>query len=115
MAKHLFKKESHDDVHILTLVPANIDQANVDDLLEAMMFELEKADQPDFLIDFSSVQYISSIVLGNFVVFRRRVEDAGGTLKMCNLSPVLQSLFRITKLDHLFSIHENRQKALERF
>jgi len=111
----LFEKEMKGDVMVLTFTPANIDQSNVDSLLEQMMREIETGTCRGFLLDFRNVQYISSIVLGNFVLFRKQLEEAGQKLKLCNLSPIVRNLFKITKLDHLFTISNDLDKALEPF
>jgi anti-sigma B factor antagonist len=111
----LLQKEVKDAVSVLTFTTPNIDQSNVDDLLQEMTRELGAEGEARVLLDFCNVQYVSSIVLGNFVLFRRRVDDVGGKLKLCNLSPILHNLFRITKLDHLFTIEDDMETALQRF
>src|SRR5689334_4960447 len=63
------------------------------------------------LLNFENVPFFSSAPLGVLINLRKKVEEAGGQLKVCRLSPDLLELFRITKLDHFFAIHADQQDA----
>ena len=45
----------------------------------------------------------------------RRVDGTHGKLRLCEMSPVLQSVFRTANLDRLFSINRDLREALAAF
>jgi anti-sigma B factor antagonist len=67
------------------------------------------------LLNFENIRFLSSAGLAVLVSLKRKVDAAGGTLKFCCANPDLLELFRITRLDLLFAIHENEPGALETF
>ncbi len=63
------------------------------------------------ILDFSGVDLISSSLLGKLILLQRRVDGSGGKLRLCELSPTVQSVFRTSNLDRLFAIHRDRRAA----
>lgn len=68
-----------------------------------------------FLVDFTRTGYIDSAGLGVLVSLAKRLRELGGDLRLANLNDDLQTLFELTKLDTLFQIADNRERALETF
>lgn len=66
-----------------------------------------------FLIDFTTTAYIDSSGLGVLVSLSKKIREAGGELRLSNLSEDLRTLFELTKLDTLFRIVDSRQEGLE--
>lgn len=64
------------------------------------------------VIDFSQVRFFSSQVLGLLVDIWRRMKDFGGALTISGIDPQLTRVFRITRLDNLFSFYENTEMAV---
>ena len=64
------------------------------------------------VLDFSGVDLISSSLLGKLILLQRRVDGSGGKLRLCELSPTVQSVFRTSNLDRLFAILRDRRAAL---
>jgi anti-sigma B factor antagonist len=67
------------------------------------------------VIDFSDVSLISSTLLSKLILLQRRVDASKGKLKLCELSPVIQQVFRTSNLDRLFKIDRDKRTALESF
>jgi anti-sigma B factor antagonist len=65
------------------------------------------------VLDFSGVDLISSSLLGKLILLQRRVDGSGGKLRLCELSPTVQSVFKTSNLDRLFGIVRDRTAALE--
>ena len=65
------------------------------------------------VIDFSEVSLISSSALSKLILIQRRIAETRGKLRLCELSPVLQQVFRTSNLDRLFSIDRDVRSALE--
>jgi anti-sigma B factor antagonist len=64
------------------------------------------------ILDFSGVDLISSSLLGKLILLQRRVDGTGGRLRLCELSPTVQSVFRTSNLDRLFGIVRDRRAAV---
>lgn len=67
------------------------------------------------LVDFTRTGYIDSSGLGVLVSLAKRLREDGGELRLANLNDDLRTLFELTKLDTLFPISDNRERALESF
>lgn len=67
------------------------------------------------VLDFTDVGLISSSFLSKLILLQRRVDGTHGKLRLCELSPVLQSVFRTSNLDRLFTIDRDARAALESF
>ena len=69
----------------------------------------------DDLLDFTSVEYLSSAALGKLITMDKKVKGAKGKLRLCSIRPDIYEVFAITKLNKLFDIHDDQEKALEGF
>lgn len=67
------------------------------------------------LLDFAEIEFLSSAALGVLVALKKKVDAAGGRLKLCRLSPDLLEMFRLTRIADLFVIHQDEREALARF
>ncbi len=67
------------------------------------------------LLDFSHVRYLSSSMLGQLTRLAKDVDSARGQLKLTGLGPVLRDAFRISHLEPLFAIYDDKASALKAF
>ena len=67
------------------------------------------------VLDFQSVEHLSSAALGKLINMKKKVDASGGQLSMCNLRADLLKIFKVTKLTKVFDIHKNVEKALKAF
>jgi anti-sigma B factor antagonist len=67
------------------------------------------------VVDFSDVNLVSSTLLSKLILLQRRVEASRGKLRLCELSPIIQQVFRTSNLDRLFSIDRDQRVAIESF
>ena len=56
------------------------------------------------LLDFTNVEYITSVELGTLVGLHKKMKASGGRLTLFNLSLHVFEVFVITRLDHLIGI-----------
>ncbi len=90
------------------------DERPVREIAEQIAINLPSDGTPIRLIlDFSDVTLLSSIALGKFILIQRRVDASRGSLRLCELSPVLQQVFRTANLDRLFTIDRDLRTSLE--
>jgi anti-sigma B factor antagonist len=67
------------------------------------------------VLDFSNVQYVSSMMLAKLAKLERHVAIAHGELKICGLGPILKDTFRIGHFERVFSIYDDADSALKSF
>ncbi len=78
--------------------------AYLDDLLEEGV--------PAVLMDLSSIDYMDSTGLGEFVGYLQRFTEQGRRLALLNPQRRIHSLLKLTGLDRIFSVYENRELAI---
>ena len=67
------------------------------------------------VIDFTDVALVSSSLLSKLILLQRRVEASKGRMRLCEMSAVVQSVFRTSNLDRLFAIDRDQRSALGTF
>lgn len=67
------------------------------------------------LLDFSNVQYVSSMMLAKLAGLERHVANSHGKLRLCGLGPILMDTFRIGHFDRVFAIYDDAKSALISF
>ena len=67
------------------------------------------------LLNIGDVTYIDSAGLGELVAAYTSVKNAGGDLKLTNLSKKVKDLLVITKLLTVFDVKENEKDAIAAF
>jgi anti-sigma B factor antagonist len=67
------------------------------------------------VVDFSDVSLISSTFLSKLILLQRRVDASRGKLRLCEMSPVIQQVFRTSNLDRLFKIDRDQRTAIDSF
>jgi anti-sigma B factor antagonist len=90
------------------------DERTVREVAEQIAVSLPSDGTPIRLVlDFSDVNLISSSALSKLILIQRRVDTTRGKLRLCELSPILQQVFRTSNLDRLFSIDRDLRTSLE--
>ena len=77
--------------------------------------ELVKKDQKKILLNLGDVTYIDSSGIGELVSGFTTVTNAGGQLKLLNLSKRVKDLLQITKLYTVFEVHDDEAAAVRSF
>jgi anti-sigma B factor antagonist len=67
------------------------------------------------VLDFTDINLVSSTLLSKLILLQRRVVASGGKLRLCELPPVIQQVFRTANLDRLFTIDRDQRTALDTF
>lgn len=104
---------SQGDVLVVTFRQTSIEGITGVEQAADMLHSMIRDQQPHkMVIDFSQVRFFSSQVLGLLVDVWRRMKDLGGALTISGINPQLTRVFRITRLDNLFSFYENAEMAV---
>lgn len=67
------------------------------------------------LLSFKGVEHLSSAALGVLISLNRKVTEKNGQLRLADISAQIFEVFKITRLNKLFSIHTTTQEALASF
>ncbi len=67
------------------------------------------------LINLEMVSYMDSAGIGELVACRKKTMDLGGSVKLLNPSGKVSDLLHLTKLEEIFEIHRDEERALGTF
>jgi anti-anti-sigma factor len=67
------------------------------------------------VLDFSSVDFISSAMFGKLIHLNSKIKSRGGTLTLCGIRPDVREVFHICGLDRIFNIRQDESDALPPF
>ena len=65
------------------------------------------------LLNMRRVKFIDSTGLGALLGARRQLVEAGGSLRLVNLSPAVAKALEMLHLARVFDVHESRQDAVD--
>ena len=92
-----------------------LDEANIQEIGQGLNVLIDERNNPKLLLDFGSVDHLSSAALGMLINANKRVKEKNGQLRLANIKPQIFEVFVITKLNKLFKIHPTRADALASF
>ena len=92
-----------------------IEDINIQELGQEMFHLVEVDGCGKLLLNFSSVDFLSSAALGKLITLDKKTKAHGGTLKLSNIRPEIYEVFAITKLNRLFDIRDDEADALAAF
>lgn len=67
------------------------------------------------VLNFGTVERLSTELLGKLVALQRKMQDKGGRLTLCAVNPHVYEVFKILKLSHVLNICADEQEALQQF
>ena len=92
-----------------------LDEANIAEIGSRLNALIDDRERPKLLLDFSTVDHLSSAALGMLINANNRIRTANGQLRLSNIKPQIFEVFVITKLNKLFHIYPTRAEAMESF
>ena len=92
-----------------------LEAAHIQELGEELLHLVDHDGNKDLLLDFNSVEFLSSAALNKLIILDKKVKAKAGQLKLCNLMPEIREVFVITRMNQLFDIVDTRDKAFEGF
>ncbi|MBX3358008.1 MAG: STAS domain-containing protein [Phycisphaeraceae bacterium] len=92
-----------------------LDEANIQQIGEEIARVVDAGPKPRLLISFAGVDHLSSAALGTLITVNNRIKSKEGQLRLANIDPQILEVFKITKLDKLFQIHDNTDRAMSSF
>ncbi len=106
-----------DGVHVIRFVDRQLfDERTCREASEQISAALPNDGTPiKIVLDFTDVALLSSTFLSKLILLQRRVDGTKGKMRLCEMSPVIQSVFRTSNLDRLFGIDRDLRAALAAF
>lgn len=106
--------KTQNDVTIATLADQKIlDELSISQIGQKLNGLAAEADPPKLVINFENVTHMSSSALGMLITLHKRVREAHGELRLCNIQPTITEVFKITRLDEIFEIQSDVDSAVE--
>jgi anti-sigma B factor antagonist len=107
----MISSESRNSTLILRIDEPRVDMVVARKFREGLSAFLK--DKPArIVLDLKQTEYFDSSALGALVAFMKDVKAYGGELVLCNLSRSLLTLLKLSKLDMLFTISDDLEKAV---
>jgi anti-anti-sigma factor len=108
--------ETIGDVAVISFAESGIgSEEAVRAIAEHLSNLVETEGSGKLLLNFQNVQSMSGRMLAVLLWIARRIERAGGSMKLCSITPHLQNHFEITRLYRYFEIYSEKSAALSAF
>ena len=92
-----------------------VDSGTIEQLGEELNALVTNEKRNMLLLNFDSVEFMSSAALNKLISLNKKVKDAAGRLKLACLRPEIEEVFRITRLDRVFDLRKTQEDALAAF
>jgi len=92
-----------------------LEEANIQQIGDEISEIIEASSNPKILLSFENVEHLSSAALGTLITVNTKVKQKGGQLRLAQIDKQIYEVFVITKLNKLFQIHDNCDKAIGSF
>lgn len=104
------------DVTVVRFVDRRIlDEANIQEMGQELFQLVEEQGRRQILLNFSSVEFLSSAALGKLITLDKRVKSHSGKLILSNIRPEIYEVFKITRLNTTLDIKDDEADALAAF
>lgn len=108
--------EAKDGILVIVVRDPRLIEDSVLEALERDVLELvDKSSEERVIIDFSRVEFMSSSMLGKLVKINKKCKEYKAKLKLAGLTDEIKQVFKITKLDKVFSIEKDLASARKAF
>jgi len=112
----LLEEEVVDGVTVAKILVKKILDESMCQVLGRRLHELgDDENTLRLIVDFDGVEYVCSMFLSKLITLDKKQMAKGGRLRFCTIRSDILEVFKITRLEKLFVIKENRAKALEGF
>ena len=81
------------------------------DLIDVTANALEKK----LVLNFRGVNFMSSAMIGKLVLLNKKCKEEEVALKICDISPEIYQVFKIMKLNKIFDVQKDEEKAVKSF
>jgi anti-sigma B factor antagonist len=99
----LIEPKSNGDILAIRInEPRLSDELTTQGLYHELLGVLENATEPNVVLDFGRVNFMSSSALGMLIRINKKCKERKIALKLSGISPNIHEVFKITGLDRVF-------------
>lgn len=110
------KVTEENSVTVVTFLDvAFLEEMTIQEVFKELETLVKSKEGMNLVINFVNVEYLASAVLGKLVKIRKAVTDNKGKIKLCSIKSSIMQVFKITKLDKIFEIFPDSDKATRSF
>jgi anti-sigma B factor antagonist len=109
-----YNVEDKDGICIVSLKGNLMDRSQTTELLDEIENQILNGIN-SFIISMEEFKYMNSTGLNTLVTILTRSRKSGGDTVICNLSPKINELLLITKLNTVFTVCNNIENAIRQF
>lgn len=110
------KVTNADGVHVVEFCDRKIlDELAISETGDQLRSVVQSEPSIRVLLNFEHVEHLSSAALGMLITLDKLVKENGGQMKLSDINSQIYEVFKITRLNKLFDIHDTAQKALTSF
>jgi anti-sigma B factor antagonist len=110
-SKLLRLADDGDIVEATFAVDTIIDEACIQEIGRELQAAVVERQSPRCLVNFLGVQHLSSAALGMLIDLNTTIQEREGRLALAEIEGTIFDVFKITKLDRVFSIHGTAAEA----
>jgi anti-sigma B factor antagonist len=103
----------HDDIVVVDCAGRIVFGEESADLRDTVKMVIAQSKR--IVLNLSGVSYIDSGGLGTLVALYTTARNAGGSIKLANLTPRVGDLLQVTKLVTIFDVYDSEEKAIESY
>jgi anti-sigma B factor antagonist len=92
-----------------------LEELSIAEIGEELAKLVAETPQIKLVLNFKNVEHLSSAALGMLITLNKQVNEHGGKLKLSDITPQIFEVFKITRLNKLFEIHDTVEQAVSGF
>src|SRR4051794_5333346 len=100
----LLQVEVKDDVTVVKLTTPRFDDSNAVPIGQQLADLVDRLGRHKLHLDLGEVEFLSSVGLSKLLTLNKKVQAAGGELRLHNVGPVVYEVFEVTQLTRLLDI-----------
>ena len=102
-----------DGVTNMEFIESNIlDESSIRQIGDELLQVIDRKGLPKIVLNFDNVNALSSSALGMLITLNTKVGEKNGRLALACIKGPIRDVFRITKLDKAFSMHDTVGSAV---
>ena len=106
----------HEDILIVYFQDVRIiDETRIQGLGEELLELVTDGKYSKIVLNFQNVSFMSSAMIGKLIQFAKKCKEADIQLKLCNINENIAEVFALMKLDQVFDIQKDEEKAIASF
>ena len=110
------KSREEEDILIVSFTDSKIlDDARIQQLGKELVDKAAHAQGAKMVLNFETVSFMSSAMIGKLVLLSKKCKQDKVDLKLSNISPNVQEVFKLMKLNKIFDIQKDEEKAIKSF